>query len=57
MSEEDEAIELTDEDMAVIDDVNESYETEETSQEVESDIVEPDVTSEDEYSDVEESVT
>ena len=57
MSEEDEVVELTDEDMAVIEDVNESYSTEETSQEVESDIVEPDVTSEDEYSDVEESVT
>lgn len=56
MSEE-EAIELTDSDFAVIDDVNSEYSSEETSEEVESDIVEDDVTSEDEYSGVEESVT
>tara|TARA_R110002012_G_scaffold283484_1_gene473873 strand:- start:404 stop:1372 length:969 start_codon:yes stop_codon:yes gene_type:complete len=57
MSEEEETIELTDSDYAVIDDVNSEYSPEETSEEVESDIVEDDVTSEDEYSDVEESVT
>jgi len=57
MSEEEETIELTDSDYAVIDDVNSEYSPEETSAEVESDIVEDDVTSEDEYSDVEESVT
>tara|TARA_R100000781_G_scaffold78340_2_gene48556 strand:+ start:1826 stop:2797 length:972 start_codon:yes stop_codon:yes gene_type:complete len=57
MSEEEEAIELTAQDMAVIDDVNDDYNEEETSEEVESDIVADDITSEDEYSDVEESVT
>lgn len=57
MSEEEETIELTDSDYAVIDDVNSEYSPEETSEEVESDIVEDDVTSEDEYSGVEESVT
>ena len=57
MSEEEELIELTDDDYAVIDEVNSEYSPEETSEEVESDIVEDDITSEDEYSDVEESVT
>lgn len=57
MSEEEEAIELTAQDMAVIDDVNDDYNEEETSEEVESDIVADDITSEDEYSDVEDSVT
>ena len=57
MSEEEEAIELTAQDMAVIDDVNDDYNEEETSEEVESDIVADEITSEDEYSDVEESVT
>ena len=57
MSEEDEAVELTDADMAVIDDVNESYSTEETSDEVESDIGSSDNTSEDVDSGVEQSTT
>lgn len=55
MSEEEEVIELTDDDMSVIDEVNEDYNAEETSEEVESDIGNYENTSEDVGSGVEQS--